>query len=203
MIQKTVKSKLTWTMSNTIAYRNLISHTVKPWILLAGGDDGRAYYFTPKSEDPLKWDYEKKEIPLKNSLSVSGVEAQDVDGDGYSEIFVSLHDTDTVKVFTFRPEPTTVAQQTTTARPTPQKTTTVPYRPTTTRGRPTLPHETTTLPFRPTTTVRPTPQRTTTVPYRPTTTRKEPTLTQGTTTVPGNVTTKRPSTIKKNNFGNC
>jgi len=85
-------------------FRASTSSQQKPWILLSGGDDGRAYYLRPTSESALDWSYELITI-VDHGLSqaVSGIAAADVDGDGYSEVFVSVHNKNLVEIYTFRP----------------------------------------------------------------------------------------------------
>ena len=81
-----------------------ISQSGKPWILVAGADDGRAYYLVPNSQHPGDWTYEKVTISDQGTgQTVSGIAQADIDGDGYAEVFVSIHNRNSVEVYTFRP----------------------------------------------------------------------------------------------------
>lgn len=76
----------------------------KPWILVSGGDDGRAYYYMPTSEQANNWVYQRFTIAdLGPNQEVSSVAVADIDGDGYAEIFISCHKQHRVLIYTFRP----------------------------------------------------------------------------------------------------
>lgn len=74
--------------------------------MVSGADDGRAYYLRPKSEDPNNWSYELVTVmDAGASQTVSGMTSADIDGDGFEELFVSVHNRDQVQVHTFSPDP--------------------------------------------------------------------------------------------------
>ncbi|ESN94104.1 hypothetical protein HELRODRAFT_180273 [Helobdella robusta] len=74
----------------------------KPWIFVAGSGDGRAYYYVPLSQDPLDWRYSKKVLDDYGAgEDVSGLQVQDLDGDGAVEVFVSLNVQGAVKIYSF------------------------------------------------------------------------------------------------------
>jgi hypothetical protein len=76
----------------------------KPWIMVAGADDGRAYYLRPTSENANNWNYELVTVlDAGTSQIVSGMTSADIDGDGYEELLVSVHNRDRVEVYSFRP----------------------------------------------------------------------------------------------------
>ena len=55
------------------------------------------------SEDHDDWRYMPHEIPVGAGFNgeVSGVEAADVDSDGRTELFVSVHNRDEIQVYRF------------------------------------------------------------------------------------------------------
>ena len=79
------------------------SDNVKPWILLAGADKGTAYYLSPISQSPNDWSYSQVEIRVDTGISgtVDGIEVMDVDGDNYSDLFISLQNRDKIEVWSF------------------------------------------------------------------------------------------------------
>jgi len=77
----------------------------KPWILVAGGDDGRAYYLRPQSEDANNWAYTLITVVDHGiNQQVNGMTAADIDGDGFTELFVSVRNKNIIQVFSFRAE---------------------------------------------------------------------------------------------------
>jgi len=76
----------------------------KPWIMVSGGDDGRAYYLRPLFETAPAWDYEVVTVVDHGpSQTISGMASADIDGDNNEELFVSVHDKNRVEVYTFKP----------------------------------------------------------------------------------------------------
>jgi hypothetical protein len=75
----------------------------KKYLLIAGADRGTATYYSPVSEDHDDWRYLAHEIPVGSGFNgeVSGVEAADVDSDGRTELFVSVHNRDEIQVYRF------------------------------------------------------------------------------------------------------
>jgi len=77
----------------------------KPWIMVAGGDDGRAYYLRPQSEVATNWAYTLITVVDHGpNQEVGGMTAADIDGDGFTELFVSVRNKNVVQVFSFRAE---------------------------------------------------------------------------------------------------
>lgn len=77
----------------------------KPIILMSGDDDGRAYMFKAASEDPHDWSYTKTTIHDAGSGSTIGeVSAADVNGDGYTEVFVPSYTHNEIAAYTFAPQ---------------------------------------------------------------------------------------------------
>jgi len=75
----------------------------KPWIMVAGGDDGRAYYLRPVSEVATNWEYTLVTVADHGiNQQVNGMTAADIDGDGYTELFVSVRNKNIIQVFSFR-----------------------------------------------------------------------------------------------------
>ena len=82
----------------------LFSETNKKyWLLLAGADQGTAYYFHPVSESVDDWTWLPVEI-VNHGLTgvVSGIEAADVDNDGYTELIVSVQNKDIIQIYTLK-----------------------------------------------------------------------------------------------------
>jgi hypothetical protein len=80
------------------------NHERKPWIYVAGADDGRAYFLVPDSESTSDWTYNQVTVVDQGADEhVGGMTAADVDGDGYQELFVSVQTRDRVEVYTFKP----------------------------------------------------------------------------------------------------
>jgi len=76
----------------------------KPWIYVAGADDGRAYYLRPISTAANNWDYEKVTVAdYGTNQVVSGMTVADIDGDGNKELFVSIHNMNVIRVYSFAP----------------------------------------------------------------------------------------------------
>ena len=80
----------------------------KPWLLLAGDDDGKAYYFVPFSEDPNNWDYDT--ITFLDETGDSGtwqiigqMATADADGDGLTEIYIPSYYKNRVLIYEFSP----------------------------------------------------------------------------------------------------
>jgi len=72
--------------------------------MVSGGDDGRAYYLRPTSTNTNNWDCELVTVmDAGTSQTVTGITSADIDGDGYEELFVSVHNRDQVQVHSFRP----------------------------------------------------------------------------------------------------
>jgi hypothetical protein len=76
----------------------------KPWILVSGGDDGRAYYLKPRTETASDWNYDLIVVAdLGASETVSGMTSADVDGDGYEDFFVSSHNQNLIYFYSMGP----------------------------------------------------------------------------------------------------
>jgi len=86
------------------AFYTTASTNQKPWIMVAGADDGRAYVLRPISQTASNWDYEKIVVVDKGANQyVGGVAVADINGNGYKEMFVSTHHQNQVSVYTFAP----------------------------------------------------------------------------------------------------
>jgi hypothetical protein len=71
---------------------------------VTGADDGRAYVLSPTSQSSDDWNYQLTTIVDYGLVqTVSGIAAADVDGDGYTELFVSVHNMNYVQVFSYSP----------------------------------------------------------------------------------------------------
>ncbi|KAJ3087072.1 hypothetical protein HK102_011863 [Quaeritorhiza haematococci] len=76
----------------------------KPYIMVSGDGAQRAYLLVPKSQDVGNWEYEFVEFHDCGANSVSGgIAVDDVDDDGYAEVFVPCYDADYVAIFSFAP----------------------------------------------------------------------------------------------------
>jgi len=86
------------------AFYSTASTNQKPYIMVAGADDGRAYYLRPLSQSASDWNYEKIVVVDSGpNHPVVGIAAADINGNGGKELFVSLHDEGVVNVYTFDP----------------------------------------------------------------------------------------------------
>nr|XP_039254637.1 uncharacterized protein LOC120331605 [Styela clava] len=74
----------------------------KPHIILSGDDDGHAYLLVPNSEDPLDWTYKKSTI-FRALGTVGTIAVGDIDGDGYTEMFIPGYSTNQIVVMTYKP----------------------------------------------------------------------------------------------------
>jgi len=87
------------------AFYPTTSTNQKPYIMVAGADDGRAYVLRPISQSANDWGYEKIVVVDSGpNEAVVGMTAADINGNGGTELFVSLHDQDAIRVYTFDPE---------------------------------------------------------------------------------------------------
>merc|ERR1712126_465286 len=85
---------------------NLNNAVGKPLIALSGDDSGFAYILTAKSTDPQNWQYDMETIVNEGDRNIVGsLSVADVDGDGYTEVFVPSYDFGQIYVFSFSPNP--------------------------------------------------------------------------------------------------
>ena len=76
--------------------------------MLSGDDDGRAYSYEAKSQDPNDWTYTKTTFCDAGSGTVGELSAGDVDNDGYTDVFIPSYSKSEVLVYTFAPEQTSI-----------------------------------------------------------------------------------------------
>ncbi len=74
----------------------------KPFILVNGDGSQRAHLLVPRSQDKGDWSYEER-ILLDAKATVGMSAVGDVDGDGWTEIFVPAYDKNEIHTFTFKP----------------------------------------------------------------------------------------------------
>uniref|UniRef100_H2Z756 VCBS repeat-containing protein n=1 Tax=Ciona savignyi TaxID=51511 RepID=H2Z756_CIOSA len=72
----------------------------KPFIMVSGDDDGSAYVLTADSEEATNWSYTQTTI-YKGTGTVGGIGVQDVDGDGFTDIFIPAYTTKEIVVMTY------------------------------------------------------------------------------------------------------
>lgn len=83
-------------------YPQISSSDGKPYILLGGDGSQKAYLISPNSENIVDWEYTLITIiDVKNT--VGQVQVGDVDGDGWSDVFIPDYDGGLVYVYTFAP----------------------------------------------------------------------------------------------------
>jgi len=86
-------------MPHVLSYRHR-----KPYIMLSGDDDGKHYVLEPFTEDPEDWRYHKH-LLVDTEMTTSGkFIAEDLDGDGYTEIIAAGYSSGTLYTFTYAPE---------------------------------------------------------------------------------------------------
>ncbi|ESP02367.1 hypothetical protein LOTGIDRAFT_205101 [Lottia gigantea] len=86
--------------SPLVFYPQVKKTNVKPWILLSGDDDGRAHLLKPRSEAHGDFKYSMEDVLDVGSGTVGKIAAKDVDGDGYSEVFIPGYNQGLVHVYT-------------------------------------------------------------------------------------------------------
>jgi len=84
-------------------YPTTTNNTTKPVIILSGDDDGRAYSFEATSETPSDWSYNQVTFCDAGSGTVGEISAADVNGDGYTDVFVPSYTTNEVFVYSYQP----------------------------------------------------------------------------------------------------
>ena len=72
----------------------------KPVILVAGDGSQKAHMLTPVSQDSNSWEY-TEEVVVDVGCTVGKLAIEDVDFDGYMEIFVPAYDKDKIHVLEF------------------------------------------------------------------------------------------------------
>ncbi|XP_043225248.1 uncharacterized protein LOC122383152 [Amphibalanus amphitrite] len=75
----------------------------KPLILLSGDDDGNQYILQPVSQDPSDWTYARQTLVETGGTTAGQVTADDIDGDGYTELITAGYTVGKVYVFTYAP----------------------------------------------------------------------------------------------------
>lgn len=72
-------------------------------IILSGDDEGQAFLFRSSSSSPSDWNYQGTTFVDVGGRTIGSIAAGDVDGDGYTEVFVPSYDEGLVYVYTFKP----------------------------------------------------------------------------------------------------
>jgi hypothetical protein len=85
-----------------VSFRPSASYQGKPYIVAAGDGSQRAHLFVPASQDSTDWTYTES-ILWNAGCTVGQTAVGDVNGDGYTEIFVPAYDKGEIAVFTFAP----------------------------------------------------------------------------------------------------
>merc|ERR1711963_504928 len=75
----------------------------KPLILLSGDDDGNQYILQPVSQDPADWTYARQTLVETGDTTAGQVTADDINGDGYTELITAGYTVGKVYVFTYAP----------------------------------------------------------------------------------------------------
>jgi len=75
--------------------------TDKPHIAVSGDGAESFFLVTPDSADPNNWGYSITEV-LNEKHTIGTVTGADVDGDGYTELFVAVYETGKIHVFTYK-----------------------------------------------------------------------------------------------------
>lgn len=81
----------------------------KPWIAVSGDGAQSVFLLKPKSHDARDWNYAVSEPladafgPLPQESTIGALAIDDVDGDGFKEVFIPAYHADTIFVLTFGP----------------------------------------------------------------------------------------------------
>ena len=75
----------------------------KPHILVSGDDDGKGYILEPSSSKANDWSYQSHIFVDVGKGTVGQFVFDDVNNDGYTDIFVPAYNKGTVTLYTFAP----------------------------------------------------------------------------------------------------
>ncbi|XP_072172656.1 uncharacterized protein [Diadema setosum] len=76
----------------------------KPLLMVTGDDDGKIYIFESEDyNDVNNWDYTRNVI-FESRGTVGAMSVQDVDNDGYNEVFIPAYSRSRFHIMTFKPE---------------------------------------------------------------------------------------------------
>ncbi|KAJ3217949.1 hypothetical protein HDU67_006977 [Dinochytrium kinnereticum] len=82
------------------SFQPKIGGTGKPWIVVAGDGSQKAHLLAPNSENPADWTYTSSILhDCKNT--VGGISTGDVNGDGFTDIFIPCYDNGLLVSYTF------------------------------------------------------------------------------------------------------
>lgn len=85
------------------AFHPKVSETAsKPHIMVSGDGSQRVHWLIPSSQSANDWQYEER-ILIDVKGTVGQLAIADINGDGYSEIFVPAYDANKIYAFTFSP----------------------------------------------------------------------------------------------------
>lgn len=86
-----------------IAFHPAVNDTsTKPFIALSGDGSEYAYILTADSEDPDDWSYTRNDL-LFTACTVGQISVEDVNDDGWVEVFVPAYENGTVWVYSYAP----------------------------------------------------------------------------------------------------
>eukprot|EP01095_Lingulamoeba_sp_RSL-Kostka_P010503 TRINITY_DN3806_c0_g1_i2.p1 TRINITY_DN3806_c0_g1~~TRINITY_DN3806_c0_g1_i2.p1 ORF type:complete len:146 (+),score=53.26 TRINITY_DN3806_c0_g1_i2:985-1422(+) len=75
---------------------------MKPLIAFGGDGSEESYLLTPVSQDPNDWSY-TRQVMITTGCTVGQIAIEDINNDGYVELFIPAYENGVVSAFSFSP----------------------------------------------------------------------------------------------------